>query len=259
MNWIQQQIIDLAPWHLDVAINDELSTAYAVENGAECDESVHGRVSFINPRGSFRQFIARIYPDGLEGRSFMDCACNCGGYSFWARELGAGRTFGFDVREHWINQATFLKEARGESDDVRFETADLYDVGSLGLEPFDVTLFKGIFYHLPDPITGLKVAADLTRELLVLNTATRTRLPDGMLSMAEEGSTQLMSGVYGLNWFPTGPVVLKRILRWMGFTDVRLVWWKKDQAAQETRGLGRIEIVAAKRDGLLDDFEPIGG
>jgi tRNA (mo5U34)-methyltransferase len=41
-----------------------------------------------------------IYPGGLEGRRFLDCACNCVAYSFWAKELGASETFGFDVREH---------------------------------------------------------------------------------------------------------------------------------------------------------------
>jgi hypothetical protein len=28
---------------------------------------------------------------------------------------------------------------------------DLYDLPTLGLEPFDITIFAGIFYHLPDP------------------------------------------------------------------------------------------------------------
>lgn len=257
MNSIQQQIIDLAPWHLDVAIDDGLTTAYAIKSGAIVDPKIHGHVSFISPRENFRDFVHRIYPEGLGGRSFLDCACNCGGYSFWAKEMGAGRTFGFDVRDHWINQANFLKEARRESGEISFETADLYDVGKLGLEPFDITLFKGLFYHLPDPVTGLRIAADLTNELLVLNTATRIDLPDGLLAVAREGTTQLMSGVYGLNWFPTGPVVLKRMLMWMGFKEIRLVWWKKE-ATQQAQGLGRIEVIAAKKEGLLEAFEPIG-
>jgi tRNA (mo5U34)-methyltransferase len=76
------------------------------------------------------------------------------------------------VRDHWINQAKFIQENRtvGPTDGMRFEVADLYDLPKLGLEPFDFTLFKGIFYHLPDPITGLKAAADLTKEILVLDT-----------------------------------------------------------------------------------------
>jgi len=65
-------------------------------------------------------------------------------------------------------------------------------------------MFQGIFYHLSDPITGLKAATDLTSELLILDTAVLVGAPDGMLALAEESPTPLMSAVYGLNWFPTG-------------------------------------------------------
>ena len=33
--------------------------------------------------------MSALYPDGFQGRSIMDCACNCGGYLFWAKEIGA--------------------------------------------------------------------------------------------------------------------------------------------------------------------------
>ena len=49
---------------------------------------------------------------------------------------------------------------------------DLLDVGErLGNERFDICLFKGIFYHLPDPVAGLKIVADRTDEVLILDTA----------------------------------------------------------------------------------------
>jgi hypothetical protein len=99
--------------------------------------------------------------------------------------------------------------------------------------------FKGLFYHLPDPVSGLRIAADLTKELLILNTATLPG-PEGALMLADEGY-ELMSGVYGLCWYPTGPVVLERILRWMGFTEVAVNWQMDD----------RIEMFASKVEGLL--------
>ena len=199
--------------------------------------------------------MEKIYPGGMGGRSFLDCACNCGAYGFFVKELGAGRTFGFDVRDHWINQAKFIQENRtvGPTDDMRFEVADLYDLPKLGLEPFDFTLFKGIFYHLPDPITGLKAAADLTKEILVVDTAVRVDLPDGMLAIAEEGTDLVMTGVYGLNWFPTGPEVLTRILEWMGFAETRVVYWRT-QTKNQRAGLGRLRMIASRKEGLLDAF-----
>ena len=110
----------------------------------------------------------------------------------------------------------------------RFEVLDLYDLPKLRLEPFDITLFKGIFYHLPDPVAGLKMAADLTREVLIVDTNARVDLPDGMLAVQQEAIEHPMSGVYGLNWVPTGPEVMTRILNWMGFTETRLTSWVAD-------------------------------
>ena len=125
---------------------------------------------------------------------------------------------------------------------------DVYDLPERGLEPFDIVLHHGLFYHLPDPIQGLKVAADLTKDLLVLNTATRSGLPDGLLTVGSESTVQVLSGVYGLNWFPTGPDVLVAMLRWMGFVDFHLRWWQKET---ETPNMGRLELLASKLpDGL---------
>ena len=47
------------------------------------------------------------------------------------------------------------------SEDIDFEVPRLYDLPERELEPFDITLFNGIFYHLPEPVGGLRIAADL--------------------------------------------------------------------------------------------------
>ena len=53
-----------------------------------------------------------------------------------------------------------------------------------------------------------------------------------------------MSGVYGLNWFPTGPGVLKHILRWMGFPHARCTDWRAETG--QRNDTGRLEVVAAR-------------
>ena len=111
---IKQKIMELGPWHIDVKVTPDLSTAAFLEAPADSytgDKAIN-RVSFIQPRDAWVKMMRRIYPDGLQGRSFMECACNCGAYCFWAKEIGASTTFGFDVRDHWINQAKFLQEHR---------------------------------------------------------------------------------------------------------------------------------------------------
>jgi hypothetical protein len=124
-----------------------------------------------------------------------------------------------------------------------------------GLEPgrFDVTFFLGIFYHLPDPISALRLAADLTDELLILNTATQSEHPDGALVATRESSTRPMSGAYGLCWLPTGPEVLTRILNWLGFPEVRCSVWR---TPPKQRGhLDRIEMLAARSEGFFDAYD----
>jgi tRNA (mo5U34)-methyltransferase len=241
----------LAPWHLTVQLTDDISTRDFA--GGPAPESL-GQVALLDPRDRFSATLRGLYPEGLGGRSVLDCGCNCGGYLFWAKDAGAGHCHGIDVREHWIEQANFLVANRTlRSDDMQFEARDLYDLPAQGLAPFDLVLFNGLFYHLPDPIAGLKVAADLARELLIVNTSTTIDLPDGHLTGSGESLTRGVSGVYGLNWFPSGPDVLRRILAWVGFPEVRVNWWRRlpDQVANH----GRLEVVAARDAAALAHFD----
>src|SRR5579863_4879701 len=180
--WLRDEIVRLGPWHLDVQVTSEISTRVYLEEQGVSYPSSYGKVHFHSPSVFFKSILGSVFPSGMRNRSVLDCACNCGGLLFCAKELGAGDCLGFDIRKHWIDQAQFLVANRTlPSDRMRFEVCDLYAVEALDLQPFDVTIFHGIFYHLPDPIRGLKIVADLTRELLFLNTATREGLSDGML------------------------------------------------------------------------------
>ncbi len=262
---IKRDIVELAPWHINVQVTDGISTQVAVEEADAGNPEIEFHVSFLDPRDGFVKTMQTMYPAGLQGRSFLDCACNCGAYSFWARELGAGRTFGFDVREHWIQQANFLLKHRGY-EDMHFGVHDLMELPKLDLPQFDVTLFKGIFYHLPDPIHGLKIAGDLTKELLILNTAVSNEFdPEphlGGLFLQLESADSFMSGVHRLNWYPTGPKVLTQILYWMGFDQIKLHYHIKSLPLTKDVGTmrgqkGRLEIMAARRKGLLGRLQTI--
>jgi tRNA (mo5U34)-methyltransferase len=242
---LKDEIRRLGPWHHEIEVVPGISTGLARD---ETYPEEYGKVSFLDWRDSFRSKLLSVYPQGLEGRSVLDCGCNCGECLFWAKEIGAGKCYGFDAREHWIAQGRFLAEhSQLPSDDVTLEVRDLYEVPAIGLDPFDVVLFHGLLYHLPDPVTGLKIAGDLAKELIVVSTSTVSGLPDGLLVVRQESRTQLLSGIHGLNWFPSGPEVIVRILAWIGFVEWKLLWWTKEAGA----GLGRLELLASKKSGLL--------
>jgi SAM-dependent methyltransferase len=257
---LKQQIIDLGPWHLDVQVTPEISTAVFKDAPPEKYLGFGEQVNFLEgTRGKFISLMQRIYPEGLTGKRFLDSACNCGGYSFWAKELGARECFGFDARQHWIDQANFLLRHRSEpKQGIEFQVCDLYNLSELKLDKFQIALFKGIFYHLPDPVSGLKIAADLTEELLYLDTATFNDFPEGCLVASNEKTELLMSGVHGLNWLPTGPKVLEHILKWMGFVEFRRLFWKKD-LNEKFSNRGRLGLLASRKPGLFENFDKSQG
>ncbi len=231
------EIRRLGPWHHDIEIAPGIRTGAPAYRTAP--DPALGTPTILDPYPGFADALRRILPDGMAGRSFLDCACNGGGYLYAARSLGAGRCFGFDVREHWIAQAEFLARHL-PSEGIETRVSSLDDVPGLGLEPFDVTLFKGLLYHLPDPVAGLKIAADLTREMIIVNTAIMPGGRDALI-LNPESPTQVMSGVDGIAWFPTSENVVRQMLAWCGFPHARL---RFNRATR--RGWGRLELWGAR-------------
>ena len=268
---LREQIIQLGPWHQKVQITPTLSTAAFLDAPKGLYEK-HGPVAFIDDHDEFHEMMKAVYPKGVAGKSLIEAACNCGAYAIWFKQMGGQRAFGFDARDHWINQAKFLRQhvLNGGDESLRFEVSDLYAVPSLNLEPSDIGMFKGIFYHLPDPIGGLRIVADLTKELLIFNTSTRSSFKPGLV-LSQESITNVMSGIHGVNWFPSSPDVAKAILKSMGFNDFRVLFWHKRPSLRfgTARGLkifikntimgtGRMELLAARTKGFFDDFDKSG-
>jgi len=252
-----REIRALKPWHHNLQLTPEVDIRCAFE-AEEIERANNGNVSFIDARDEFESKIKAIYPDGVESKTFLDCACNSGAYCFWMRELGASKSFGFDVRDHWIDQARFVQEncRVAPTDNIEFEVFDMMRLRERNLEPADITLFKGIFYHLADPIQGLKIAADMTKELLWFNSAMIFKEDErGMICTFERAELK-MSGVHSLSWTPTGPQVIVMMLYWLGFNDIWHVFTRPYPANLK---YGRMEIIAARTEGELDGLGSVEG
>lgn len=242
---LESRIRELGPWHQNIRIDENTSTGGVFSETGKLERSRNEGVSLLNLEPAFKDLMGRIFPEGLSGRRVLDCACNAGGYSFWSRDLGADFCYGFDAREHWIRQARFIQSHRtlGRSDRIRFAVADLDSLETKRLPVFNLTVFKGIFYHLPDPIHSLRIAADRTSEVVFFNTQTAWGLEDGSLQMTVENTEKLMSGMHGLSWRPTGPRVVAAIFEWLGFRSVKLVFFKVNP---QDPNLGRMSMFAAR-------------
>jgi tRNA (mo5U34)-methyltransferase len=240
---LREAIAALGPWAVDVEVTPGVTTAGS------------GSAAAIAPRDNFIGKLTQIFPDGLAGRSFLDVGTDCGAYAFFAKEAGAGRVYGFDSDARAIDQAWFLQEHRtvGPTDDMTFAAHDVDDLPNRDLGEFDVTRFSKVFHKLQDPLAGLRLAADRTRELMIVNTSTRTHadgqeMPDGYLRLLTPGGA---SGGRQLAWYPTGPNVIRRLLEWCGFPETRILWLRKD----DDRGVGQLGVCGARSAELLASFD----
>ena len=258
---IASDVREREPWHIDVEVVPGVRTGDLIGSHRRS----HGPVSFIRTEQPFKEMIRSIYPAGLQGRRVLDCACNCGAYSLWSRDLGADFCYGFDAREHWIDQAWYLRAHRPPEDQKRlkFDIGDVMELPSAGLQPFHLTLFSGIFYHLPLPLIALRAVADLTDEILYLNSGSRRQISRRpALVLDRESTGPAMSGVHGLNWYPTGPDVLIPVLEYLGFIEFQVLFRRRTLQFNRQRGLavylssllkgtGRFALLASKKKGLL--------
>lgn len=246
-----EQLRALAPWHFDIPVGQGLRTIHG--NQETYDDPDMVGVGTINT-DSIRTLLTALYPEGLSGRSFLDAGCNGGAYCFLAKELGASKVVGFDVRDHWIQQAEFLRSILNtDSTDMQFLVKHLHEFEAPE-KHFNATLFKGVFYHLPNPISALEKLCSLTKDVIIVDTASKSDIPANSLQTNMEHQTQVMSGVDRLAWVPGGPQAVTDILHWLGFTEFRVDSWEKSWPGGQP-GWGRFRVIAAREARALSEFD----
>ena len=247
---VESQLREMAPWHFDMEVQPGLRTSQF--NKEEYGDVDLDKVGVVNP-DEMKPLLASILPQGgVAGRTFLDVGCNGGGYCFVAHELGAKACYGFDVRDHWIRQAEFVRSLRyPDASSIHFNVADVKEFAHH--DQYDVTLFKGVFYHLPDPIAMLRKLCDLSRRAIIVDSASRSDIPEDCMVPWQESKTHVMSGVDGLAWFPGGPAVMKPILAWSGFPHMRVVQHRRGDQSQRFRG--RFRVIAARDEADLAAYD----
>ena len=246
MHTLAKTLTDLAPWHFAIDVAPGIRTTDYNKSDSR-KEAEFGRVGTIDPE-ELRPLLENILPGGLKGRAFLDVGCNGGAYCLIAYELGASLCYGFDVREHWIRQAEFLRSLRfPSSPSIKFAVADLQKIDLD--RKFDVTLFKGVLYHLADPLHMLMKLCGLTTRSIIVDTVSRNDIPANCIVPGNESVTGIMSGVDGLCWYPGSPDALRPLLAWCGFPHAVTIFHSIGQRDGNRRG--RFRIVAAREESDL--------
>ena len=210
----------LAPWFhcIDLGRGLKTKTQSAVGEPVE------------HPRPTW-EFVRAHLPEDLSGKSLLDVGCNAGFYSFEAAGRGASRVLGVDAQRHLVRQARFCARALGAKG-VEFEKMSVYDLDARRMGQFDVTLALGLVYHLKHLVLALEKLFQVTRELLIVETAVfpparspgSFKHPVGGLKPTlhalayVENEPGMKEAIY--NWFLPAPEALRALLSNVGFDEV---------------------------------------
>jgi tRNA (mo5U34)-methyltransferase len=201
-------------------------------------ESVMGE-PVDHPLGPW-QTIQKLLPHDLSDKTLLDVGCNAGFYAFEAKRRGARRVLGVDGQRQHVRQGLFVRKALGL--DVEFRRLNVYELSARTVGQFDITLALGLLYHLKHPILALENLYQVTKELLVIETAIMPpkHTPRSFAYSFGSSKTMLHPLAYVenppdakeqvFNWFLPGVEALKALLRDTGFAEVELIEVKDDRA-----------------------------
>ena len=185
----------------------------------------------------------------------QDIGCNAGGYCFVANEMGASYTYGFDVRKKWIDQCMLLRDEvyKVDPEKMHFEIAHIHKLKTM-VKQFDVTLFKGVLYHIPDVIESLKTVCDMTKDVLILNTAGSADVSKNCMKVYFEDPNASMAGIDKMAWLPGSTDLLKRILASLGFKHSRVY---QDIIYPARPHVKRVGLIATRKKGMLNRYDRV--
>ena len=226
---ILSELERLQPWFHRIDLGEGIFTK---------TESVMGE-PVDHPWGPW-QTIGKCIPEDLAGKSLLDVGCNAGFYAVEAKRRGAARVLGVDGQRQHIRQAVFVRRALGL--DIEYRRMNVYELNRQSVGQFDITLALGLIYHLKHLVLALENLFEITKELLVIETAIMPpeRTPEsfthplGEMEMRlhplayVENPTEAKEQVF--NWFLPGTEMLKALLKNTGFAEVEVIEVRNERA-----------------------------
>ena len=160
-------------------------------------------------------------PLELAGRSVLDVGAWNGAFTFEAERRGAARVTAVD-QYCWFHEAfkgleTFLFMRRDYGSRAGYQALDINETTVERVGKFDVVLFLGVFYHLPDPLNCLAQMAGIAEHCLVVETHCDL-LDDPLPAMRYYPGTE--AGGDPTNWWGPNPACVEGLLRNAGFSRV---------------------------------------
>jgi tRNA (mo5U34)-methyltransferase len=170
--------------------------------------------------------LARLaLPDSFAGMSVLDVGAWDGFFSFEAERRGAARVLATDSFAWHGNVAGFSKEGfdfakQALGSHVEEMHIDALELSADKVGTWDVVFFLGVLYHMKHPLLALEKVADVTGNMLVLET-----LVDMLSSRRPAFAFYAGSEVAQdeTNWCGPNPAAVAAMLRTVGFKRVEVV------------------------------------
>ena len=178
-----------------------------------------------SPEIHAQEAAAFFDPIRVEGMSVVDVGAWNGFYSFEAKRRGAKRVLATDSycwkHEQFRGRDTFDLARSALGLDIETMTVDVPELSPERIGTFDIVLFLGVFYHLFDPIDGLRRAATLAKEVLVVETHIDLCELDRPAMVMYPGAELAGDAT---NWWGPNPACMLALLRQFGFEKVDAAW-----------------------------------
>jgi tRNA (mo5U34)-methyltransferase len=172
--------------------------------------------------------LARLrLPSDFSDRSVLDIGAWDGFFSFEAERRHAARVVATD---HYAWHGTGWGTGQGKAGFQLARTAlnsrvedvdvDVMDLAPERVGAFDVVLFLGVLYHLPNPLLALEHVASVTSELLIVETVVDMvglRRPAAAFYPDRELNND------PTNWWGPNQAAVVGMLRRVGFTRVEVI------------------------------------
>jgi tRNA (mo5U34)-methyltransferase len=164
---------------------------------------------------------AYLDPVDLRGKSVLDIGAWDGYYSIAAKKRGAARVLATDWFSWggpgWGNKDGFDYARAKTGLEIEEKIIDVPDVSVDTVGMFDVVFFMGVFYHLKDPLLGLKVASRMAKETLIVETALDATWMRRPMMVFYPGSELVNDPT---NWWGPNVPLMLALLKDNGFTKV---------------------------------------
>ena len=200
----------------------------------DCDAMEEVRALHRSRRDAMRMVLTDVFGDELSAAEAIDLASHEGWFSLeLASRMRAVR--GYDVNLESVEAARRMAALQGVAN-VAFTHCDIRDLERERVEPADAVLMYGLLYHVEDPIRILRIASDLARRVVLIETQVTgvelemdvefghhrwMRPVHGIFALIDDDDNR-EGGNTGLAMIPS-PQALKHCLSRFGFSRVQTV------------------------------------